>query len=76
MNAIWYLPNIYLLPYSWAPGGKAKNKTPEASLKRRKWGWGLPIHIKRPLILLNIGYYIILVLNSYYISFLGPYFDY
>ena len=39
-------------------------KTPAASLKRRKHGLGLPIHIKYQPILLNIRYYIILVLNS------------
>ena len=38
-------------------------KTPAASLKRRKHGLGLPIHIKYQLILIDIGYYIILVLN-------------
>ena len=40
-----------------------KKKTPAASLKRRKHGLGLPIHIKYQPILLNIGYYVILVLN-------------
>ena len=38
-------------------------KTPAASLKRRKHGLGLPIHIKKVSILLDIRYYIILVLN-------------
>ena len=41
-----------------------QNKVPAASLKRRKHGLGLPIHIKKVSILLNIGYYVILVLNS------------
>ena len=41
-----------------------KEKVPAASLKRHKHRLGLPIHIKYQLILLNIGYYIILVLNS------------
>ena len=40
-----------------------KKKAPAASLKRRKHGLGLPIHIKVLLILGNIRYYIILVLN-------------
>ena len=43
--------------------GMSKNKTPEASLKRRTHGLGLPIHIKKVSILMNIGYYIIMVLN-------------
>ena len=55
---------------------KTKRKTPAASLKRRNKLLGLPIHIKKVPILLNIGYYIILVLNKYYISFVKPYFDY
>ena len=46
---------------------------PAASLKRRKHGLGLPIHIKKVPILLKIRYYIILVLNSllyiHYIQF-------
>ena len=50
-----------------------KQKTPAASLKRRKHGLGLPIHIKKVSILINIRYYIILVLNSllliHYIKF-------
>ena len=51
-----------------------KQKVPAASLKRRKHGLGLPIHIKYKLILLNIAYYIILVLNRllyqlYWISY-------
>ena len=40
-----------------------KRKTPAASLKGRKHGLGLPIHIKKISILLNIEYYIILVFN-------------
>ena len=43
---------------------KQKEKTPAASLKRRKHGLGLPIHIKYQPILINVGYHIILVLNS------------
>ena len=45
----------------------SKKKTPAASLKRRKHGLGLPIHIKKVPILLNIGCYIILALNYLYI---------
>ena len=41
-----------------------KEKVHAASLKRRKWGLGFPIHIQILLILINIGYYIILVLNK------------
>ena len=52
---------------------KTTNKVPAASLKRRKHGLGLPIHIKKVSLLLNIRYYIILVLNSllyiHYIEF-------
>ena len=40
-----------------------KNKAHAASLKSRKHGLGLPIHIKMLVILINIGYYTILVLN-------------
>ena len=43
---------------------KNKKQKPAASLKRRNNGLGLPIHIKKLSVLLNIGYYIILVLNS------------
>ena len=39
---------------------KTKNKAPAASLKRRNNGLGLPIHIKKLPIVLNIRYYIIL----------------
>ena len=50
---------------------KQKQKTPAASPKRRKWGLGLPIHIKYQLILINIIYYIILVLNrTLYINYI------
>ena len=42
----------------------SKNKKMSAaSLKRRKHGLGVPIHIKYRLVLTNIGYSIILVLN-------------
>ena len=41
-----------------------KKQAPAASLKRSNNGLGLPIHIKKVPILLNIRYYIILVLNS------------
>ena len=41
-----------------------KKKTPAASLKRCKHGLGLPIHIKYQLILINIRYYMVLVLNK------------
>ena len=40
-----------------------KNKRPAASLKHRKWDLGLPIHVEMSLILNNIDYYTILVLN-------------
>ena len=40
-----------------------KEKEPAASLKRRKHGLGLPIHIKYQLILSNVRYYIILVID-------------
>ena len=40
---------------------------PAASLKRRKHGLGLPVHIKKVSILLNIGYYIILPIYYLYI---------
>ena len=44
---------------------KKENKTPAASLKRRKHVLGLPIHIKKVSILIkHIGFYRILVLNS------------
>ena len=50
-----------------------KKKVPAASLKRRKHGLGLPIHVKKVPIVLNIIYYIILLLNSllyiHYIQF-------
>ena len=50
--------------------GMSKNKTPAASLKRRKCGLGLPIHIKYQLILLNIWFYMILVSHrSLYINY-------
>ena len=39
---------------------KQNKKTPAASLKRRNNGLGLPIHIQKLPILLNIRYYIIL----------------
>ena len=42
----------------------SKNKAPAASLKRRKWGLGLPIHAKMSWILVNLLYYTILVLNN------------
>ena len=45
-----------------------KKKTPAASLKRRNNGLGLPIHIKKVPILLNIRYYIILPIYYLYIS--------
>ena len=53
---------------------KNKIKTPAASLKRRNNGLGLPIHIKKLPILLNIRYYIILpiyisLLYIHYIKF-------
>ena len=38
---------------------------------RRKWGLGIPIHIKYQLILINIEYYITLVLNrTLYINYI------
>ena len=40
-----------------------QNRAPAASLKRRKWGLGIPIHIKSQFILNSIGYYTLLVLN-------------
>ena len=40
-----------------------KQKTPAASLKRRNNGLGLPIHIKKLPILLDIRYYIILPIS-------------
>ena len=49
-------------------------KTPAASLKRRKHGLGLPIHIKKVPILLNIRYYIILPI--YYLYILPVYITY
>ena len=42
-----------------------KKKKPAARLKRRKHGLGLPIHIKKVSILLNIRYYIILPIYIY-----------
>ena len=48
-----------------------KQKTPAASLKRRKHELGLPIHIKKVPILLNIRYYIILPIYSLYISIIS-----
>ena len=41
-----------------------KKKTSAASLKRREHGLGLPKHIRILLILMNIGYHAILVLNK------------
>ena len=38
---------------------KKKKKAPAASLKRSNNGLGLPIHIKKVPILLNIRYYIL-----------------
>ena len=43
---------------------KQTKKAPAASLKRRNNGLGLPIHIKKLPILLNIRYYIILPIYS------------
>ena len=49
---------------------KTKTKTPAASLKRRKVLLGLPIHIKYQLIVLDIYFYIILVLNRlFYVNY-------
>ena len=44
-----------------------KKKTPAASLKRRNNGLGLPIHIKKLPILLNIRYYILRYIYYLYI---------
>ena len=47
-----------------------QKKVPAASLKRSNNGLGLPIHMKKVPILLNIRYYIILpIYISYYIDF-------
>ena len=49
-----------------------KQKVPAASLQRRKWGLGLPIHIKMLSILSNILYYIIFVINRVlYTNYIG-----
>ena len=49
-----------------------RKKTPAASLKRRNNGLGLPIHIKKVPILLNIRYYIyITYILAYYISIIS-----
>ena len=48
---------------SFSKGACLKTKKePAASLKRRKHGLGLPIHMKKVSILINIRYYIVLVL--------------
>ena len=39
---------------------KKNTKAPAASLKRRNNGLGLPIHIKKVPIVLNIRYYVLL----------------
>ena len=50
---------------------KHKNQTPAASLKRRNNGLGLPIHIKKVTILLDIRYYIILpIYTLLYINYI------
>ena len=49
-----------------------KKKKPAARLKRRKHGLGLPIHIKKVSILLNIRYYIILPIYIYYLYIQFP----
>ena len=52
---------------------KQKKKAPAASLKRSNNGLGLPIHIKKVPILLNISYHIILpiYMNLLYINYIG-----
>ena len=46
------------------PFGFAKQKAPAASLERRKWGLDVQIHMKMILVLIDIRYYTLLVLNS------------
>ena len=50
-----------------------KKKAPAASLKRSNNGLGLPIHIKKVAILLNIRYYMILPIYYLYIYYLYIY---
>ena len=55
----------------FSKGACNKNKkTPAASLKLRNNGLGLPIHIKKLPILLNIRYYIYIYIYYLYISLL------
>ena len=53
---------------------KKRKKTPAASLKSRNNGLGLPIHIKKLPILLNIRYYVIL--SIYYLYILSIIFNF
>ena len=51
---------------------RQKKKPPASSLKRRKWGLGIPIHMRIWFIFINIDCYTLLVLNSaLYINYIA-----
>ena len=59
---------------SFSKGACKKKNAPAASLKRSNNGLGLPIHIKKGSILLNIRYYILSI--RYYLYILPIYYLY